>query len=98
MDTGLPPAPQIDGEAMLEIFVHHSIRFPNAPMNTDSPYGDGQRLRTIGHRMLDAAYTSVMFDKRPMLNAEDLQVRRAIPSQIACLTQSGLGGGRRETS
>lgn len=74
MDPPLPLAPQIDGEAMLEIFVHSSIRFPGAPMNADSPYSDGQRLSTIGHRMLEAAYTSALFEKRPMLDADALEV------------------------
>ena len=69
-----PPPPQIDGEAMLEIFVHKSIRFTGMPMNSDSPYGDGPRLAAIGSKMLEACYMTVLFNKRPMLKAEDLDV------------------------
>ncbi|TFK90780.1 hypothetical protein K466DRAFT_596634 [Polyporus arcularius HHB13444] len=73
MDSELPPAPLIDGEAMLEIFVHKSIKFPGMPMNLDSPYGDGVRLATVGSKMLEAAYADILFQKRPMLKAEEIE-------------------------
>lgn len=79
MDCELPPAPQIDGEAMLEIFVHSSIKFPGMPMNTESPYGDGVRLAVVGSKMLEAAYTYVLFQKRPMLKAEEIEVSGSHP-------------------
>ena len=75
MDPDLPPAPQIDGEAMLEIFVHPSIRFTGMPLNSDSPYGDGKRLAILGGKALDAAFTHLLFDKRPMMTADTLDVR-----------------------
>lgn len=85
MSSDLPPAPQIDGEAMLEIFVHESIRFSGIPMNAESPYGDGKRLRTLGHAMLDAAYSSILFSERPMLSAEELQVcGTSVPICLPC--------------
>ncbi|KAI0720007.1 hypothetical protein C8T65DRAFT_23452 [Cerioporus squamosus] len=74
MDFELPPAPQIDGEAMLEIFVHKSIKFPGMPMNHDSPYGDGVRLAVVGSKMLEAAYSYILFQKRPMLKAEEIEI------------------------
>lgn len=77
MSVELPPAPTIDGEAMLEIFVHPSLRFPGIPFNNQSPFGDGKRLRAIGNKMLVAAYASVLFEQKPMLTAEELEVRRA---------------------
>lgn len=76
MDFELPPAPQIDGEAMLEIFVHPSIKFSGMPMNPDSPYGDGVRLAALGGRMLEAVYMHILFERRPMLKAEDMEVSR----------------------
>ncbi|KAI0639629.1 hypothetical protein C8Q77DRAFT_1152594 [Trametes polyzona] len=72
MDPDLPPAPKIDGEAMLEVFVHRTMKFSGAPLS-DSPYGDGQRLACLGHKMLEAAYTDVLFNKRPMLKADELR-------------------------
>ncbi len=74
MDPDLPPAPQIDGEAMLEIFVHSSIRFTGMPLNSDSPYGDGKRLAILGNKALDAAYAHILFDRRPMVPADTLDV------------------------
>lgn len=74
MDPHLPPAPKIDGEAMLEVFVHRSMKFSGAPLNGDSPYGDGQRLQVLGDKVLEAAYTDVLFYKRPMLKADELKV------------------------
>ncbi|KAL1951472.1 hypothetical protein VTO73DRAFT_621 [Trametes versicolor] len=73
MDPDLPPAPKIDGEAMLEVFVHRSMKFSGAPLNGDSPYGDGQRLQVLGDKVLEAAYTDVLFYKRPMLKADELK-------------------------
>ncbi|KAM5543394.1 hypothetical protein V8D89_002645 [Ganoderma adspersum] len=68
-----PPPPRIQGEAMLEIFVHRSIRFPGAPLNTETAYGDADRLTAIGSKILEAAYVSILFDRRPLLNAADLE-------------------------
>ncbi|KAH9944196.1 uncharacterized protein BXZ73DRAFT_39598, partial [Epithele typhae] len=65
--------PSIDGEAMLEIFVHASIRFAGLPMNSNSPYGDGHRLRVIGSKMLEAAFLSAIFDQTPMKTGEDME-------------------------
>ena len=75
MDPDLPPAPQIDGEAMLELFVHPSIRFTGMPLNSDSPYGDGKRLAILGGKALDTAFTHILFNKRPMMTADTLDVR-----------------------
>ncbi|KAI0630986.1 hypothetical protein C8Q77DRAFT_1074880 [Trametes polyzona] len=36
-------------------------------------YGDGQRLACLGHKDLEAAYTDVLFNKRPMLKADELR-------------------------
>ncbi|KAI0695780.1 hypothetical protein C8T65DRAFT_664784 [Cerioporus squamosus] len=66
MDRNLPPARQIDGEAMLEVFVHK-------PTNHDSPYGDGIRLATVGSKMLEAADAYILFQRRPMLRAEEIE-------------------------
>ncbi|KAL7278566.1 hypothetical protein ACG7TL_007565 [Trametes sanguinea] len=54
---------------MLEVFVH---RFPAAPLNSDSPYGDCARLAVLGSRVLDAVFADVLFVWRPMLPADDM--------------------------
>ncbi|OSD03297.1 hypothetical protein PYCCODRAFT_1444638 [Trametes coccinea BRFM310] len=73
MASTLPPAPKIDGEAMLEVFVHRSMKFSGAPLNSDSPYGDGARLAALGSKVLEAVYTDVLFNQRPMLPADELR-------------------------
>ncbi|KAI0756773.1 hypothetical protein C8Q80DRAFT_1264791 [Daedaleopsis nitida] len=73
METGLVPAPTIDGDAMLEIFVHPSIRFTGMPMNSDSLYSDGPRLAALGSKILEAAYMSILFHQQPMKKAEELE-------------------------
>ncbi|CDO72993.1 hypothetical protein BN946_scf185007.g47 [Trametes cinnabarina] len=73
MASNLPPAPKIDGEAMLEVFVHRSMKFSGAPLNSDSPYGDGARLAVLGSKILEAVYTDVLFNQRPMLPADDIR-------------------------
>ncbi len=88
MDPGCPSAPHIDGEAMLEIFVHSSINITGKPMNSESVYADGPRLATIGRAMLEASYAAILFNKRPMLTAEELEVSCRshtlfVPSTIA---------------
>ncbi|RPD53844.1 hypothetical protein L226DRAFT_540327 [Lentinus tigrinus ALCF2SS1-7] len=78
-ETEIPPAPQIDGEAMLEIFVHQSVRFPSPPMNpnsdSSSPFGDGVRLAMIGSKVLEAAYMYLLFSQQPLLKAEEMEVQ-----------------------
>ncbi|EJF59476.1 hypothetical protein DICSQDRAFT_172070 [Dichomitus squalens LYAD-421 SS1] len=69
----LPPAPQIDGEAMLQIFVHSSVRFHDAPLDANTPYGDGKRLAFIGGRALEAAYALISSNKHPLPTAEALE-------------------------
>ena len=75
MASELPPAPQIPGEAMLEIFVHRSMRNAGVALNPNSPYADGARLATIGSRTLEAAYAYILFRKKPMMTAMALNVR-----------------------
>ncbi|KAI0652070.1 hypothetical protein C8Q79DRAFT_76055 [Trametes meyenii] len=73
MDSGLPPAPRLDGDAMLEVFVHSSMRFAGVPLNSESPYTDGARLAVIGDKVLQTAYTDAYFNKTPKLKADELK-------------------------
>ncbi|KAI0762972.1 hypothetical protein C8Q74DRAFT_1206839 [Fomes fomentarius] len=76
MYSDFPSAPQIDGKAMLEIFIHPSIKFI-MPMNSESLYADGTRLATLGNAILEASYTAILFNKQPMLTAEELEASRS---------------------
>ncbi|KAI0961970.1 hypothetical protein AcV7_000925 [Taiwanofungus camphoratus] len=72
----LPPVPKLHGEIILEVFTHSSLRFPGAPTNEDSEYGNGERLSVLGEKILEAAVTSALFSKRPMLKADDIKAQR----------------------
>ncbi|TFY59846.1 hypothetical protein EVJ58_g5523 [Rhodofomes roseus] len=71
-----PPAPKLRGDIILEVFTHKSLRFPGAPINEDSEFGDNERLSVLGERVLELAVTFALFSKRPMLKAEDIEAQR----------------------
>ncbi|OBZ79351.1 Ribonuclease 3 [Grifola frondosa] len=74
MDTSaLPRIPQLSGDIILEVFTHKSLRFPGAPTNEDTDYGDSDRLSVIGETMLDGAVKIALFKMRPMLKAHEMK-------------------------
>lgn len=84
LDPGLPPAPKIDGEAMLEVFVHRSLKLSGVPFKDGSPFVDGKRLAVIGKRTLEVVYLDLMFYKEPVLEAENLLVSSFPVSTAMC--------------
>lgn len=74
MATYTPPAPQISGDARLEVFAHRSL-----PTTQREPYGDGHRLHTLGRPMLLAAYTMAINQARPDLHREEFQASSSLP-------------------
>ena len=73
----LPAAPKLRGDIILEVFTHKSLRFPGAPINEDSEFGDNERLSVLGEKVLELAVTFALFNKRPMLKAEEIEVRHS---------------------
>lgn len=74
----LPTIPKLTGEIILEVFTHRSLRFPNAPIDEDSEYGDSERLAVLGEKVLEAAVTDTLFRKKPMMKGGDIEVCRTI--------------------
>ncbi|KAI0710662.1 hypothetical protein C8Q76DRAFT_623860 [Earliella scabrosa] len=64
-----PPAPHLSGDAQLDVFAHHS-----QPTALREPYGDGNRLVTLGRPMLAAAYAAAVLQARPDIHGLDFQV------------------------
>jgi ribonuclease-3 len=64
-----PSLPSIQGDAALAIFVHRSLT-PSVPNDT---FGDGERLAFLGERVLRMVVAEIIFDKRPMLEARNLE-------------------------
>lgn len=72
--SSLPAIPRLSGDLILTVFTHRSLRFPGAPMDDDSEYGDSDRLAVLGEKALDIAVTDALFRKRPMLKSNELRV------------------------
>lgn len=63
------PLPPIQGDASLAVFVHRSLK---SSVPNDS-FGDGERLAFLGEQVLRMAVAEILFNKRPMLEASNLQ-------------------------
>ena len=72
-----PAAPKLRGDIILEVFTHKSLRFPGAPINEDSEFGDNERLSVLGEKVLELAVTFALFNKRPMLKVDEIEVRHS---------------------
>ncbi len=66
-----PPAPQISGDARLEVFAYRSLLAVQR-----EPFGDARRLRALGRPMLLAAYAAAINQARPDLPSEQFKVGR----------------------
>jgi dsRNA-specific ribonuclease len=73
--SSLPPIPKLNGEVLLDVFTHRSLRFHGAPLDDSSEYGDNIRLAVLGKVILEACITDTLFKKRPMLPADQIEVR-----------------------
>ena len=67
----IPPLPPVQSDAALTIFVHSSLK----STVQNERFGDVERLAFIGRRILSMAIAESHFEKRPMLSAEDLEVK-----------------------
>ena len=72
-----PAAPHLRGETILDVFTHRSLRLPGAQMDEDSEFGDNERLAVLGEKVLELAVTFALFNKRPMLKGEEIEVRHS---------------------
>ncbi|KAG6830297.1 hypothetical protein H0H92_001375 [Tricholoma furcatifolium] len=68
-----PPLPPISSDLILQVFTHVSLRRRS---NNPEDYGDNERLIRLGELVLDAAVTSVLFNKRPILTTQKMILER----------------------
>lgn len=83
--TQVPPIPKLQGDILLEVFTHRSLRFPDQPRHVDSEHGDYERLAALGDKVLETAVTVALFRKRPMIKGTDIEKQRKeflLPSNI----------------
>lgn len=93
--TQVPPIPKLQGEIILEVFTHRSLRFHGAPLDQDSEYGDNERLAVLGEKVLEAAVTDALFRQRPMLKGTDIEVGPSIPQPRTISEESYRNAGRK---
>jgi ribonuclease-3 len=60
----------VQSETALAIFAHSSIK----SLVQNDTFGDADRLSFIGRQVLNMAIAEVLFEKKPMLSAVDLEV------------------------
>ncbi|KAH7886080.1 hypothetical protein F5I97DRAFT_1809495 [Phlebopus sp. FC_14] len=69
----IPALPPIEGDMMLDVFTHRSIR----ETSPNSEYGDTDRLAELGSSVLKMAVMYSLFRKRPLLSAIELSTQQA---------------------
>jgi len=69
--SSLPVLPSVQSETTLAIFIHQSLQSSPTP---NERFGDAERLAFIGERVLQMALAEILFEKRPMLSAIELEV------------------------
>ena len=80
----LPSLPSIQSDAALAIFVHRSLK-PSLPNDN---FGDGERLAFLGEQVLRMIVAEILFEKRPMQDARNLQVC-CLKSPLFLLMENG---------
>ncbi|KAF9076105.1 hypothetical protein BDP27DRAFT_1313907 [Rhodocollybia butyracea] len=76
--TSLPPLPQLNGQILLQVLTHRSLR----RFDQLSEDFDNERLSELGENALAIAISIALFHRRPVLSGKEmLEQRRAILSQ-----------------
>jgi dsRNA-specific ribonuclease len=69
--TTLPELPKINGEILLDIFMHRSLR---TEASSGSVYTANERLSVLGMQVLEMVVTELLFHEKPILNAKEILV------------------------
>jgi dsRNA-specific ribonuclease len=70
--TLAPPLPPLNGDLVLQVYTHKSLRPRNV---SPDKFDDNERLAELGKAAFDLSLTRYLFDRRPMLKGQDLAVR-----------------------
>lgn len=74
------PLPPIDGERMLQVYTHKSLRMPGAREGEDT---DNERLSALGERVLEMAVLDALMGERPALSVDVLEVSAPRPRLLS---------------
>ncbi len=76
IETRMPPLlPPVQSDTALAIFIHSSLK----SSEQNDRFGDAERLAFMGRKVLEMAIAEVLFEKRPMLDAVELNVSARLP-------------------
>ncbi|KAJ4485942.1 ribonuclease III domain-containing protein [Lentinula aciculospora] len=70
--SGVPPLPKINGETLLQVLTHRSLRRPEEASGSF----DNERLAELGAKVLDTAITAALFHRRPILSGPEMLAQR----------------------
>lgn len=65
----VPPLPAINGEILLQVLTHRSLRRDGVGQDFDN-----ERLAELGKQVLDTAITATLFNRRPVLSGLEMLV------------------------
>ncbi|KAI0354531.1 hypothetical protein OH77DRAFT_1426129 [Trametes cingulata] len=68
----VPPAPELPGEAILEVFVHPEAPSAHRALDPSNKFSDARRLEMLGQTMTELAYMDAMHRLWPNVGAEQL--------------------------
>ena len=74
--ASLAELPKINGEIILVVFTHRSLRPATnaAPATVGFEHSNNEILAELGKHALETAVTDALFSKKPFLKAEDIAV------------------------
>jgi dsRNA-specific ribonuclease len=81
--SGIPPLPAINGDILLQVLTHKSLRRSNVA----SEEYDNERLAELGEKVLNIAVASFLFNRQPVLSGSEMQERRK-----SILSEANLDG------
>jgi dsRNA-specific ribonuclease len=76
-----PPLPDLPTELALQVFTDRSLR-PSG--ENGSSHTDNEVLSVVGEAVIQAAYSAILFEKRPRLTAEALKARSWKEPKMLC--------------
>ena len=68
--TNFPELPVINGDLILETFSHKSLTMGYDPEKSF----DNERLAILGESVMQTIVTNYLYNKRPIISAEDMSV------------------------
>lgn len=76
-----PPLPDVPTDLALQVFTDSSLRVSG---ENGSSHTDNEVLSVVGEAAVMAAYSAILFEKEPRLDAQELKARSQKESEVLC--------------